>query len=523
MAANEFLTTLSKNKISNPNGKVVNSIWESYEQVVLHSLITSFGLDFLVTDQHGGDVDTIRSVRESGAFKSEEHQHAYDNRGEYDSAAYHNDLRYKEMTRNARKAFDERGEMIEDAYVPGNKLSPRKTSTLGTEGRANLDHVVSAHEIHEDPGRVLAGIDGIELANSPENLRYTNESLNKSKRDLTVEEFLEKKGDAIPSEVQEQMREVDQEARDYITTKLEQVYYASSDFWTDTVSAAATRGIEMGIRQAVGFMFVELWFACKEELLSVEGDCEISDYYHAIIRGAEKGIGGIVKKHAGLFESFGAGFTAGALASFTTTFCNIFFELDQNAIRNLRQAYAAVVQAGNVLLFNPNELLLGDQIETAIVILGTGAGVLAGNTVGDMIAKTPIGVDPIVGSSARIFCSTLISGLISCTLLLFLDRSLFVEKAISNLNQYRTEDQSCRQLARDFALYASQLAEIDIEQFRCDIDRYQNIADEIYMADDEEELQEIMERAFSEMKIATPWTGDFDTFMADPQNKLIIG
>lgn len=49
--------------------------------------MTSFGLDFLVHDQQGGDVDSIRSVRSAG-FKSEEHRAAYEAREAYDTKAY---------------------------------------------------------------------------------------------------------------------------------------------------------------------------------------------------------------------------------------------------------------------------------------------------------------------------------------------------------------------------------------------------------------------------------------------------
>ena len=64
MSGNEFMTALTKMDNPNPEGNVFSGIWSSYERVVLHSLITSFGLDFLVQDQHGGDVDTIRGVRD---------------------------------------------------------------------------------------------------------------------------------------------------------------------------------------------------------------------------------------------------------------------------------------------------------------------------------------------------------------------------------------------------------------------------------------------------------------------------
>ena len=42
------------------------SIFQQYEKVIIDSLITSFGLDFIIQDQHGGDVDTIHNVRQIG-------------------------------------------------------------------------------------------------------------------------------------------------------------------------------------------------------------------------------------------------------------------------------------------------------------------------------------------------------------------------------------------------------------------------------------------------------------------------
>lgn len=97
MSGNEFMTALTKMDNPNPEGNVFSGIWSSYERVVLHSLITSFGLDFLVQDQHGGDVDTIRGVRDESIpveerYKNPAHLDAYENRGAYDTKAYHNKL-----------------------------------------------------------------------------------------------------------------------------------------------------------------------------------------------------------------------------------------------------------------------------------------------------------------------------------------------------------------------------------------------------------------------------------------------
>ncbi len=528
MATQGYITALSKTKCTDPAGNVMNNIWRSYECVVLHSLITSFGLDFLVHDQHGGDVDSIRSVRDTSIpiedrYKSGAHRAAYEDRGTYDTKAYHSDPRYRAIVQSARREFNEHGTMVEDAYVPGNMVAPNRSSGLGSGRRANLDHVVSAHEIHEDPGRVLAGLDGKDLANSPDNLRFTNESLNKSKSDMTVEAFIEKKGDALPGEVQEQMRQVDEEVRTNYDVKLAEAYYSSTDFWGDAIAAAGARGIEMGVRQALGFVFVEVWFSCKEAILAVPDNSDIHTYYDAIAIGVRNSLNSIVEKRKGLLESFGMGFVAGSLASLTTTICNIFFDINEKTIHNLRQVYAAIVQAANVLLFNPNDLLLGDRIEAATVILGTGASVLAGSLVSDAIAKTPIGADPGVGTPIRVFCSSMVSGLISCTMLLCLDRSKFINKTITALNQYLTDDQSFCLIAAYFEAYASQIAEFDIEAFHRDTECFQNIADEIYMADDEDELHEVLIGAYEALSLPLPWVGDFDEFMSDSNNRLVFG
>ena len=433
MENNEFLTSLSHGQIDNPDGNVLSGIWNEYEKVVLHSLVTSFGLDFVVRDQRGGDVDTLRSVRDTSIsieerYKNPAHRDAFDSHGPYISTDYHaKDMRYRGMTQMARAKFNDTGEFVEDAYVPDNMLAPSSAAFLRDTGRRlSLDHVVSAHEIHDDPGRILAGLDGTDLANSPDNLRFTNMKLNCSKNDLSIDEFLDARGADLPEATQQRMREVDESSRSAYEQKIEKAYYFSEGFFVDAASAAASRGLEMGLRQALGFVFVEIWFSCKVEVLGVPDNSEISDYLSAILRGVESGVVAVKDKYKGLLEGFESGFVAGALASLTTTLCNIFISTEKSTVRNIRQAYASVVQAGNVLLFNPNDLLLGDRLQTATVILATGANVIIGSTVGDMMRKTPLGLDHVVGPSVINFASVLVSGLLSCTLLLFLDRSRLI-------------------------------------------------------------------------------------------------
>jgi hypothetical protein len=61
---------------------------------VTHSLVTTFGLDFLLLeDKKGGDVDTIHNVRK-GIWATDIEKEKYENREKYDSDSYHKDKNY---------------------------------------------------------------------------------------------------------------------------------------------------------------------------------------------------------------------------------------------------------------------------------------------------------------------------------------------------------------------------------------------------------------------------------------------
>lgn len=80
-----FTQQLQNDFIIDPQDDVVDSLVGQYERVIVDSIITSFGLDFLLfhdADQHGGDVDTIHNVRQIGknpkmGYKSKANEQAY--------------------------------------------------------------------------------------------------------------------------------------------------------------------------------------------------------------------------------------------------------------------------------------------------------------------------------------------------------------------------------------------------------------------------------------------------------------
>lgn len=535
-----FVGELKNGPGMEPEDNVFHSIWAEYERVILQNLVTSFGLDFLVHDRHGGDVDTIQNVRKIGSdpkmeYKNAANAAAYDARGEYDTHAYHSDDRFTQIKSDARKAFDAKGTKVDDAYVPGNKLIPRNNNTIPREHQAQLDHVMSARKIHDDRGMVLAGLDGIELANNPGNLRFTNAALNLNKSDMTVEEYIQwcednptkvnwrgTKGEPLTEEVKAALRKEYYRAKKEYDAKLAQAYYTSPQFVKDTAAAAAKRGVEMGLRQAFGFIFVEVWMCTKEELQAVPAKRSLKDMLNAVGDGIKKGFESAKSKYKEIIAKACEGFASGALASLTTTLCNIFFTTAKNLVRCIRQIYASVVQAGRVLLFNPDNQMLGDRIKTTIVILASGASVLVGTSVGALIAATPVGVAPGIGPIITAFCSSLVSGLLSCTLLIFLDRSKFINDLIEKLNAIPSDANNYKEIADAMEVLAAKLANLDIDQFKQDTEKFADLATDISECDDDDALNKILHDAYEKMEIQIPWKGDFNTFMGNKSNRLVF-
>lgn len=541
-----FIVELNKGFSPEPEENVFSSIWNEYERVIMQSLITSFGLDFLAHDQHGGDVDTIHNVRQIGKdpnmkYKNAQNQADYANRGEYNSYEYHQDSRYIAINRKVSES--KKNGTLKDSYTG---------QDVARNANIDLDHAISAKEIHDDPGRVLAGLNGTDLANCDDNLKPTDRSINRSMQDKDMEAYLQKWESERPqrqSRINElkskdslsdkerkelaklekleqidpdKMRAENKKARDAYEAKLAKAYYTSPKFLKDTAVAAGSRGMEMGMRQAMGFVFIEIWMSSKEEIQTLPAGKDLKDMFEAVARGVKKGVENAKVKYKEILSKFGEGFLSGALSSLTTTICNIFFTTAKSLVKCIRQIYASVVEAGKILLFNPENLMFGDRIKAATVILATGASVLVGTAVGELIGKTPIGAIPGVGTFVTSFCSALVSGLLSCTLLIFLDRSKFMNKAISALNRIPSEVNNYKEIADALERLAAKLENLDIAKFRAETERYRDIAIKIGAAESEEELNDLLHSAYKVFDIKIPWEGDFDTFMGNKSNRLVF-
>ena len=85
--------------------------------------------------------------------------------------------------------YKEANKTMKDQQLSGNLKDEYTGKNINQNDKANLDHVVSRKELYENARRKQAGIDTKDLANMDENLKATNESLNKSKGAKSIDEY----------------------------------------------------------------------------------------------------------------------------------------------------------------------------------------------------------------------------------------------------------------------------------------------------------------------------------------------
>lgn len=548
--ANNTVLKLTEDYYPNGENSIYDDLFKQYGRVVIESLLTSFGLDMLlIKDQHGGDVDTIHNVRKIGSdsemkYKNLQNEESYKNLEKYDNKFYHQDSNFRNIKHETRTQFQEDFKSITDEYTGKDIGFYGHTKAVTPDKKAELDHILGASEIHQDRGRILARLSGKELANSTENFAWTNKSLNASMGAWSKkvnEEYRKKYGYDAPMEkidmkayveihpeldeaTKKNMLAYYKKAKKEYDRKLNIAYYTSPNFRKDLLTSSTNIGIQMGLRQAVGFLLTEVVFTVMDEFKRIKTE-KIDEIFIAISDGVKKGFENAKIKYKELMSKFKDGAIAGIISSLTTTFINIFATTSKNIVRIIRQSWASLVEALKIIFFNPDNLPFGERMRAVAKIFATTASVIVSIIVREVLTKVGIASIPVIGNELVTFVEVLSMGLTSCTLLYFLDRSELVNKTVDFLNGLPTLSNVYsyyKKQAKYFEIYAAQVLSIDIESFDKEIEKFNSLVNSIEDIKDENELNSILIGFYKEMKIKLPWEGDFDSFMQNKKSTLVF-
>lgn len=397
--------------------KGIRDLVESCRKEAIANIVGPLGLGRFVAfyDKLGGNVDTIFNVRKN-VYATEEEQKKYDSREQYDSHKYHSEESYKEH--NAKLKKDRENGTLVDAYT-GQPLTSEH----------NQDHVISAKEINDDPGRVLAEQDGTKLANTDSNLVGIDPSINKSKGAKSIYDFIkytEDKKQKISEQIEklknkkeqngkltekqekslqelenklnklntldyEKMLAADKKARKEYDHKITVAYYTSGKFIKNTAVTSAKEAGKMGIQQALGLLLCDLTNAFFDEL----ADCwkngiavKPNEKPLSAMRTRLKRVGAkVIRNWKNLILAFRDGAISGFLSNLLTVFINTFMTTARNIIRIIREGMQVLFKAGKALLFPARGISREEARDAALKLLVASALSVGGIALQDMVTK----------------------------------------------------------------------------------------------------------------------------------------
>ena len=511
----------------NNNPDTLSPLLTEYKKTVINSIVTVFCLDkILFRDIDGGNVQTMHNA-EFGVYANKNFKDRGEreyNRDDYASSTYMNSRRKRDFKNK---------KIIYDGYT--GRERPRDANGH-YDGRTHLEHIVSAKENHDNlEMRILFTKDEMkEIINGDCNTLYTDGSLNQSKGDKPLTEWMEKQKKGYDQTNAERFgidrkraKSADKKARMILNEQVARKkfeHYASS-----MTHDGLKQGGSMAVRQALGVILTEVSITIFDEIpLVYKSVCEnfsAEDFFLKIISIVKKSFERVKNKLGAIWEAFKGGFLAGVLNSFVTTIINMFITTGKNLVRLIRQAMTSVTEAIKTLFFDREGRTPGERLLAATRILLVGAATVLGVIVEQSLSKvldaSGLGAIPYIGGvlteGLSSFAGILLTGLLSVTLMYFLDHSELVKKIVSFIDKLlidgvKKATEKWEEANHLLDAYVANLCEIDVFTLQKEANRLSKLT-QVLICGDTKAIYDYC--AESGLALQFSSTEEFNTFMED--------
>lgn len=442
---------------------------------VMDSIIKPFGLaGILFEDKIGGNVDTIHNVRNKdkrynngqGIYATEENKKRYEDRSKYDYDEYHdknpNYKKHKEHVEELKK----NNQTIIDAYT---KLE------IGNDAVVSIQHNVSASHISNDPAVSLARANGAEIANEDSNLCYINGQLNSSiksdspseyidrmkslknpearqnmlnylndkTKPLTPEEekakrLLEQKNAIVENE--EEVRQLENNAKKNIDRKLNTKYYTSKEFRSNLGKTSTVEGLKMGTQQGIGLLvreFALATFSEAKDIFSNRHNIKLnSQFVQSLKERFERISKRVMSKWKDVVAAFGHGAISGFFSNLITVIINTFLTTGKRAVKMVREGFYSLLRALKILMLHPDNMSREEAAHEATKLLASGLIVSGGVAIEEVLQKSLTSI-PIIGMFSDII-ATVILGIVTGLSI------AFIVYLIDKIDLFRVNASKCR-------------------------------------------------------------------------------
>lgn len=418
----EFLQE-EKDKIGNP---------DALGKVILEEVWTQFG------NQIGLDMTNETLIQEYNRLHPEESKYS-----EEIGDSIMKDQRYKDANKAMRE--QQKAGNLKDEYT-GKDLKQNE--------KANLDHVVPRKELFENQRRRQANIDTADLANKDENLKATNESLNKSKKEKSNTEYIEylkNNEEKLRKECESKKRKIDESsmsdvdkrlAKEKLDKRLDDKLSANSEL-LKKADQEARKAINKDI--AVGVAKQTAKKAGKDALKAIAVSAlfsllkEVMNGFVRFLKSQAKSFKSFLEEMKQALKSFFDKITnvlqAGASTAIGTIFSEIFGPIVstfKKLASLIKQGVSSVMSAINYLS-DPSNKSQPFSIKVAQVGKIITAGLVAGGAIflGELFEKLLDQVPgmqiklPLLGTLANVigmFLASLVSGLVGAITINLIDK-----------------------------------------------------------------------------------------------------
>lgn len=361
----------------------LQKLFAECQQQVISQIIGPFGLSTaMFEDRNGGNVTTLHNFsRATDNYIADKDKSSYEqSRKDYDREDYSDPAFAKKSQEHRAKG--------KDGYT-GRNVEPKDM---------DLDHVTSLKTISQNKKVHLAletgeGLDRVKaMANSDENLVSTHKSINRSKRDGSLDELAERKGEEYELD-QKLVAQAQKRSEEHIASTVDRALMKKQG--AELLQTGGKQAAMMGLRQALGLLLTELVNGLFNEfkVLIKQGVEAGKTLFEEIRQRLTRVIQSVAKKIPDAVGQMFQGGVSGFMSNLLTFLINNFLSTAKRFVTVIREGLLGLFRAFKIIFFPP-EHMTGDQaLQEGLKILTTvvisSVGLLLNETVATFMATVP--------------------------------------------------------------------------------------------------------------------------------------
>ena len=231
--------------------------------------------------------------------------------------------------------------------------------------KSDVDHVVSKNEFHyAEGGFMLDEARRKAFANDRDNLAVTDRSVNRSKGSESIPDAKERR----PEIDRRRTRHTEERAGEAVSRHRPSAAQAARYYGKKVAPEAATSGLRLGMRQALGLCLHELTIGIFDEVTDICRNglrADETSYAHAVEKRVAEIWRRVREKWRDMLSAFRDGFIAGALSEVVTLLVNLFYTTSKRVVRIIREGALSFLRALKMIFVLPDGMTRAEALDAA--------------------------------------------------------------------------------------------------------------------------------------------------------------